>query len=151
MYGRCSDDRCDFVKRKSIISAFLIIAVLSVTFLTTGCDDGQFNIQCNSLVIYDIQAPSDVLTEEELQNYIADVPSYQASREQINCLYDAGRKDDPVLWKGDKLGVLTTNSRERIQIRISLYGGFFALVGGDEYYVINDSHLSMWNNMICAD
>lgn len=52
---------------------------------------------------------------------------------------------------GDKLGLLITDNGELIQIRISLYGGFFSIIGNDEYYVINNSHMSMWDNMIGAD
>lgn len=151
MCGRFSDSRCDSVKKKSVISVCLIIVLFSVVLLSSGCSGEKFDIKCDSFVIYDTSAPPDILTEEELQKYVAGVTSYQAAQEEINCLYSAEQRDDLVLWKGDKLGVLTTADGEQIQIRISLYGGFFAPVDSDEYYVINNSHLSMWNNMISVN
>jgi hypothetical protein len=43
-------------------------------------------------------------------------------------------KDEIVIWKGDKFGIVYMKDGSELKIRVSNYGEFFTVIGEDGYY-----------------
>ena len=48
-------------------------------------------------------------------------------------------KDELVIWKGDKFGIVHMKDGSEIKIRVSNYGDYFSVIGKDGYYIYEKS------------
>ena len=48
-------------------------------------------------------------------------------------------KDELVIWKGDKFGIVHMKDGSELKIRVSNYGDYFSIIGKDGYYIYEKS------------
>ena len=48
-------------------------------------------------------------------------------------------KDEIVIWKGDKFGIVHMKDGSELKIRVSNYGEYFSIIGKDGYYIYEKS------------
>lgn len=131
-----------------IFTSIIVIIFLIILVFIKNVNKNNFPIYCESLIIYDVEAPKEKLSNQELEKYISNIKYYDITEYGIDCLHTSTRCNNMVLWKGDKLAIATSSEGEYVQLRISLYGDFFSIIGEKEYYVIDKSYKSTWSEII---
>lgn len=118
-------------------------------FILSGMQDNIISKNdFQSLTIYNMSAPDKVLQGNELEEYVKDKKSHLIENNDLSILKKSKFINETVLWKGDNLGILTTNDNKSILIKISYYGDFFSVVGEKGYYVFDGEEKENWSEML---
>lgn len=127
---------------------YILIVLLPWGFIA-GCRESSSPppqpSRFTDMVLFDVEGLDGCdLSDTDLQKKT----SYEASAETVKAVFAQTRfgTDEP-FWKGSYLGVVVTGDGEKYRIAVSLYGGFFKVLGHDGYFQTVGSSLDRMRSL----
>ena len=117
------------------VAIILIIGFVSIYINKNKGDMTNYLDKVESVVIYSIDIQTamnyDRKKLSETSLFTIDNPKDYFSKITY--------KDELVIWKGDKFGIVHMKDGSELKIRVSNYGEYFSIIGKDGYYIYEKS------------
>ena len=117
------------------VAIILIIGFVSIYINKNKGDMTNYLDKVESVIIYSIDIKTainyDTKKLSEIGFSTIDNPKYYFSKITY--------KDEMIIWKGDRLGIIHMKDGSEFKIRVSNYGEFFSVIGEDGYYIYEKS------------
>lgn len=119
------------MRNKILLSGIIILLACIVIILITKEEKIPWLDNVESITIYSIDAQTgiDYDIKELSQAAFTTIDNPKDYFSKITY------KNEMVLWKGDKFGIIHMKDGSELKIRISNYGVFFSIIGQDGYYI----------------
>jgi hypothetical protein len=120
--------------RYKVLLLGIIVILIASSILMFSCknklDRTDFLDKSDNIIIYSVDTQSGMNYDKKTLSKVGftaiDNPKDYFSRITY--------RDEIVIWKGDKFGIVYMKDGSELKIRVSNYGEFFAVIGEDGYY-----------------
>lgn len=121
------------MRNKFLLSGVVIILIISTIFIyenKSKMNKTNYLDKIKSITIYAVDTQTGINYDKKKLSEVGfttiDNPKDYFSKMTY--------KDEMVIWKGDKFGIIYMKDGNQLKIRVSNYGEFFSVIGEDGYY-----------------